>query len=419
MASDLDKINIATVVEALSSSSDSASELSLPFTDASSEIQTSEAAEVSLPLAPSHVAELLDQVDRALGEWKVEPALAILTSICENRSKAGRLWRLIALVRLYFPQSGRTIIEAIHNSHSDVFAFLEFLQGLITGGSTPDTPEEEVQVFSQSPDLKFSVDPKLGTQQFKTTNPPPSQIMDFIDAHMTIIKPVMGFLALIAGAAGITSLLDGVLFGSMTKDIVKLAATINAKKVILAEVSGATDSLMSALYSWMGREYVAPEHRYLQSLSEAIGKLQQECYRFEDALKFDFFGTMRNDQIEIIAEHLANFEKRYYTLTSEQKTLLNFRSRMDEINNFLQQIRERRRQLFKSAGGKQEPVRVWMFGDPGIGKTRINLSLANMIAKETGLTTYARASKDPYTSGYVGQGIWIQEDMCALSMEMI
>lgn len=61
---------------------------------------------------------------------------------------------------------------------------------------------------------------------------------------------------------------------------------------------------------------------------------------------------------------------------------------------------------------RQEPTCLWLYGEPGVGKSQFAKFIANELSRIEGkdLTIYNRNPKDEYFSGYVGQDIVIYDD---------
>lgn len=365
--------------------------------------------------AQPSIGEVLFSIEKLINDYRITSTIGHLCSFAKAKTAAERLAYLVCIANNY--QTGTTVeflTEKLAAS-SHVASFIQWCLSLyekITQKKLPDldlpavdipNPDDVTLQMADVPQAYFN--PIEGLEQ---SDPQARTFIDHLDSMLPIIRPILGFIAFFACAMGFNQLLEMTWLSNVTKDVVKLASLIKAKKTIYAEVQEGTDQLLSMLYSAMGRQYYSEKEQVFVSLGKRINNLRDYVQLLVDRTQYDVFGLLRGETLETLTKELQKIEAEVMAVISREKSTLNFARELSSISKNLEILRARRSSII-SGGDKQTPVRVWFYSAPGNGKTHIANQLANCLSE--GKAPYTRSSGDQYMSGYIGQSVVIYDDI--------
>jgi hypothetical protein len=104
-------------------------------------------------------------------------------------------------------------------------------------------------------------------------------------------------------------------------------------------------------------------------------------------------------------------EQEFTRLTTNEKSLLNFREQLSEISSHINELFLTTVDMYKACAGKQRPVVAWFCGKPNRGKTEVAQRMVRELAERENSHVYTRTYTDEYWSGYRGQAAVFFDDM--------
>lgn len=369
------------------------------------------------------MGEALVAIEEFFDKYNIVPAVSILCSFVKSGTTAEKAAHLYALAALY---KNKTMVELLVNNaslagettsfFSSLLAFLKRHTGLDVNVPdevlAADAVDDEIwsDVVKQGAinipaDAPKHFNPLEGLNQ---SDPEAKTFFQHMNRALPIIRPVLGGLAFVACAMGFDKMLEIQWLAEISKNVVKLAATIKAKHVIWAEVTEGTDNLLSMIYGAFGEEYYKPEEKALQEVSQRINTLRDYVQKVVDQSKIDVFGLLRCESLDSLNKTLMELERDLLRIQTRVKSNINFAVTIQQISTNIQALRDRRNNLI-SGGYKQTPVRVWFTSGPGNGKTYWANKLAVLLGD--GRAPYPRSPHDEYSSGYIGQAVYLFDDI--------
>lgn len=369
--------------------------------------------------------DTLVSIDDFVAKYKLTSTLAHITSLIKAKTNAERLAFLVAIGENYQNAGLLNNAEALLKVFPNIEALLLLATKAATyveSGSDADSDTtssvfdlfaQQARDFTNQADFSVMFDGKENVM-FNPLAPieeqpqPARDYLKMLEEFTPMIRPLLGLAAFFACAFGFDQLLSMQWLSTTSKSVVALAATIRAKKVIKEEIEEGIDSLLSLVYESFGGIYVPEKLRKLKELNTKICKLFEITNRYCDLAKTDAFGVLRCETIP----SLIAMEKEYTIALSHfqenEKSNFNFRDMMSDIRQNIRVLRERRNALIKGAG-KQEPIKIWLTGRPGVGKSELASRIANALTG--GRSVYTRNAQDKYYSTYVGQTCIIFDDI--------
>lgn len=198
-------------------------------------------------------------------------------------------------------------------------------------------------------------------------------------------------------------------------DLMKITAdtgrAIQGKKLIVSEVTTLKNELLSTLYEAFGEEYIPEEDKAARLIQKKCVTITKELSDYETKLVTDFFGVMRDNAFERVANDIASVEDLFSKLSQVQKSQYNLVTLVTMLKERYQALIQKRAALITSATGKQSPVVVQFVGETGVGKTVLTQTLSDFLSKFYNISVYTRNVLDEYWSGFSGQQIVVYDDL--------
>jgi len=384
---------------------------------------------------------VFQEIRDKMSEYKIVPAISILTSVINSETKTEMFAHFWALIELFNNKPAKKQFEAITNCSKDIVAFanmfLNFVQPtkeksrkqkeapgvLFSHLAAMDSKQEAVfeeyvkQAFGV-PCIEFN--PKLDItkgfdgviKQLQEEKAPMSSVfVTIFEKYHDLLRPLLGALVFISCICGCSQIFEFKWLAKIIKEMQKCASGIIAQRTVMGEVSDVIDSTLEALYSFTGNTYIRKKHRHLLNLNKEIQAFHKEVKQLQFEYKNDQFGKLRTLEIQGLLEKYESLTNRFASITNEEKSLFNNKEVMSDIWEVLSDIRETAIALTKCGAGKQVPVRVWLSGPSGMGKTEAMLELTTELARVDKTFVYGRTIQDEFFSNYVGQGICVYDDI--------
>lgn len=374
--------------------------------------------------------QVLADVNKFMQDYKITPAVSIVTSLIKATSHTEKFAHLVALIDLYVQGNGHEVAMKVLGCLDYIVEFFALMFKAKEDPTVIDSiPDELADIQQQSlGSFSTSVGFNIATGQLqlspespleytgpfsstgKGDSPSASSMMEeakeFFFAHQKWIRPAVGILALCAASFGFQKLISFDWILKSHKTLGTMASSIKNRKVVMEEIDSATDTVFSMLFDMAGETYVPPRKQAALELSQKVQELDKACQQAITQIQHDVFGFKERISVDSLDQVHKQLEERYYRLTETDRTLYPYMTALQSIRSTLNAIRHQQRSLI-SMTGKQEPVRVWFYGKPGVGKTHC----AEMLRDALGVTEYARDTTDQYWSNYHGQYICRYDDI--------
>lgn len=377
-----------------------------------------------------------EKLRNTISEYKIVPAVSILTSVINADTKIERLSHFWALIELYNTKPIKEQYEIITSCSSEIGEFAKFLLAVLTPVKQQTRKQKELptMLFSelasqdqavfeeynkQGPEgIKFN--PKLNLlegldgviAQLKEEKAPMSKIfVTLFEKFHHILRPLIGLFVFIACVTGCSAMFEFKWLVNIVKDMQKCASGIIAQRVVMTQVSDCIDSMLEGIYAFTGNTYIRQKHRHLINLNKDIQKFHADVKQLQFEYKNDTFGKLRKLEISDLLIVHTELQERFAKISQEEKSLFNNKEILSDIWSIIQDIRETAISLIKCGAGKQTPVRVWLAGPPGMGKTETLTTISMELSRVDKSSVYSRTVQDPFFSNYVGQGICLFDDL--------
>lgn len=319
---------------------------------------------------------------------------------------------------MYCPTTTYTKVHTLMNSLPEIESFFKTVMGFFKQDESQvqipvhqPSLEAVQQSLSTLPDLK-EYDPTLGVEGMKEANASSNTALEWIDAHLDVIRPLAGFLAIAAVMFGITKMLDIGILKESSANLVKFVAALKAKDYISAQVNSSVDSLFTMGYSLFGKEYFTPAAKKLQLLTMKVNSLYSECVKYTNDLKVDYFGLIRNNTVLKLDIRYQDLNNKYNEIQMNDKSNYNVSQKLAKCLEMIETLNELKVNMVKADNGKQRPSCVWFAGPPGHGKTVMAKKLCADICTVRNCCQYPRTFDDKFHSGYASQAVYFMDDLC-------
>nr|QKK82955.1 hypothetical protein [Erigeron annuus picorna-like virus] len=366
------------------------------------------------------IGEQLEQIDDFMSQWKVTSTLVHISHLLKAKRTKTRLATLVAIIENFQDKGALQTAQRLYNCYPQVASFLGFardaaittLPGDYTAVSLQEQNEARAragQVFAGLQETAEQMDNLPQDLTIDPTLPMDKQpeILQQMDKIMPWLRPIMGLAAVMAATMGLTKLLTVDWFKETSKEVIALANTIKANKVISQAAEESTDTILSLVYSAFGGTYINPKQKRLKLLCDKITKMEFDTGRFIDKTKTDPFGVIRHTKITDLETKYAECVQQVNALAVCEKSLFNFSGALHNIRANIDAIRDRFVGL-TIAGNKQEPVVMWFVGDPGVGKSKIAEQVALRV---TGESAFQRNDTEEHWNNYRNQQAVILDDL--------
>lgn len=193
--------------------------------------------------------------------------------------------------------------------------------------------------------------------------------------------------------------------------VTKAGNFFRAKKFMDEGLKSTFTAVMRFLYSLLGHKYLSKAERALVKRNRRILEIRLRCEEWLALAQTDFFAFMRKgclDRLELLNKEILSL---YSDLTTEEKSLLNMRQHLDRIDEIFRTLKEMSAAVIASSVGKQTPVRIWVYGPAGTGKTTFVDDLGAKLEQHYGIEQYQRNCMDEFWSKFYGQSIIKYDDI--------
>jgi hypothetical protein len=317
-------------------------------------------------------------------------------------STAVRCGILVAIYENYAIKLKPALIEHITGVMPEIAAAFNLITSAF--GKQPAN-EEVIQVFSDVQNQAFVDDFLERATDMVGSNPcapvykenPPA--LQEAQKYMHLLRPLVGILSMLAIGFGFDAALTNLACADTFKRMKDLAASITATKTINGFVNDGIDSVMSAIFEMFGGVYLNEKTMRIHKIMLGFDTLERKVRADVEATRLNPLLLMNDDPIGELTLQVEAHAKTLATLSVEERSLFNFAGMLHNIRDGLKDLRDRRISLCKQQNHKIEPVAVWLFGDRGVGKSRI----MSQLGAKLGTTTYVRTSTDHYWPNYKGQ----------------
>jgi len=227
----------------------------------------------------------------------------------------------------------------------------------------------------------------------------------------------------ISAGVGVLILLSLVTFGRVSKKpnvgtcmgiiggIGTLGMFMRNKSFLDKGLKDAYHGTMGIIYQLFGLSYQTQQEKARSSVVKKIIDMRYKCEEYLIKSETDFFQFMREGLVERIRNFMDEIVIIFGQISHEEKSLYNVKDHITRINEIFVACLEHVRAVQSTAAGKQEPVRVWIYGAAGLGKTHFAQQYIKEMNKEYNCSHYDRKCMDKYWSRYAGQPILLYDDM--------
>jgi len=363
------------------------------------------------------IGQQLELIDDFVAAWKITSTSGHISHLLKTRKIKVRLACLVAIFENYQVKGSLHTAQSLMAAMPQVLSFFSFVKDLMVGGKIVEaTPQEAIDANSRTTSClnaaRLVAMQADGIEDIEINPLAPiseqPEILQQADKLMPVLRPLLGFAAVMVASMGVGKLLKMKWLGSTARDLVALAGVIKAKNVVVDEANKCVDTLLTTVYSAFGGTYVDPKMAKIKEVNRRIMSIVDRTNRYVDGTKTDVFGLIRNQSVRNITKTHESLLKEVMMLTEQERSLFNMMDSLRQVRRNLDVIRERKNALLQS-GGKQEPVKIWIYGSGGVGKSRMAQELAQLI--EPGAESYTRQPSDKFFSGYVGHQFMIMDDI--------
>jgi len=198
----------------------------------------------------------------------------------------------------------------------------------------------------------------------------------------------------------------------VTKVISTIAKGCKDSQTIFSSMDDVHSSVSTAMKMTFDRESLHMKEAFVEQIRVCTSQVdafdlkieQQQIRILDDPSEWnDIQETFKSicdiyDSFALCKENIAQMTTLYITL---QKKYVDVKKRYD---------------LLKATSTvRQEPVCLWLYGEPGVGKSHFASYIVQCLSKLEGrkLSVYTRNATDQYCSGYAGQDVFIYDDFAS------
>lgn len=383
--------------------------------------------------SPRDLCMNLEQFEEFIARYRITSTLGHMVSFIKARSIATKFAYIVCIAETYQTKSLLKSVDELAAYFPLIEEFFKFCVSKIKGTPLEQEVPELPTFGTAPPDMARVINtsralhqviqqsaPTLNLAEFmqnmdKEENTDDKSLFSFLNNNMSIVRPVIGFACFLACAFGFTELLNVGTFSTFSFKLVELAKVINAKNTVTKQINTTIDEVLKSLYSMAGKTYYSDKEIKLTRFSKTLDAVTNFVRSYAERSQTDFLGVLRTQNIQQVRKLYREVELMFNAFTAEDKNNLNFVARMQNLNELVELVYNRYVMLLSSHGRKQQPVRLWMFGEPGHGKTYASLHIARVLSEPKG-GIYQRSclnetSQDTYWNNYCGQPVVIFDDI--------
>lgn len=353
-------------------------------------------------------------LNKFLIDNRIVAATSIVTSMIKAESYAEKFAHMAALCNLYeTPESTERLCGFIQEMEFLGASALSALGLTTTPGQVTERQDEMTTehrraidavagVFEQSDGADCDIKIDLDKQETIW-----GKAWDALEKQTGPIKILIAVAVLIAtqfGFKGTIGLLD---IAGGPQNLATLANEIKNTKTVWEAMGTACDNVLSMLAQMAGRTYIPPKMKRVKTIADNINALYTQTQNYVDRMNFDSLGVIKDQSVEKFTAKYNECNKAFIALTHEEKTLYNWNTLLFQTQANIQLIRERRNALLATQS-KQEPTRVWIYGEAGVGKTVLCKRLISALGK---VSVYSRNARDAFWSKYAMQDVCYYDDL--------
>ncbi|APG77513.1 hypothetical protein 1 [Hubei picorna-like virus 73] len=233
-----------------------------------------------------------------------------------------------------------------------------------------------------------------------------------------LIEP-MGVIVslLVSGAIGLYVLITGKKAGFDEQTVVQLLSQAGFHSRNLNWLKkGLVDTFVAVrqfFYSLFGMEYVSPARGRGQDLIDKATLLLKQTGNFLVRFKHDptILVFERSAWREMCAS-IKDCEALFADIALTNTPMGNCKALIDELKEHLHELKSFERDILSISSVKFDPITIWLYGEPGVGKSQFQKYLVKRISERMGrnLTTYYRSVADDFASGYEGQDVYAYDE---------
>ncbi|APG78381.1 hypothetical protein 1 [Hubei myriapoda virus 2] len=177
--------------------------------------------------------------------------------------------------------------------------------------------------------------------------------------------------------------------------------------------SGLFQGFMNSILSIFGITWVPEAHKEAKELIERAKTLLTRVKNVQHKISLEPHYIMRNRSgMNALNAAVSDVENVFKDLASLKVPLGNARELLLQLREHHKVLQQKQTCVYKTAAIKCDPVCLWLWGIPGIGKSKFKDHVIRVLSHLHGrpLTTYSRTSTDEYWSGYCGQDVVVYDE---------
>lgn len=376
-----------------------------------------EAHQNVLVSATRGIAPGITDFNQFFSTYQVLPRLAILRAIFNSKTKTRKLANIFALIDSLYPQPPAETLKMIRTSYKEICLAVNYLFRSKTGrmmfpkeATGPpvsiDPPEflQSADKDEEEPilDLTKNFDENMAEQR--------GRVREFMEDNAEVLRTGFGVAVFLAAITGFSTLLSVPDLNKLSADIVKLGSLCVSYHRVSSTIGTMLDTFMPWLYGVFGAEYTPAHLKLERNLRVQIEALYNRVLKFQHDMRVDVFGLARENDPSLFKQEVDTLMEHTRQVSDSSRSLYNYKQRLDQIYQIINDLHQRRNDLMSQAAGKQEPVVIQICGKSGVGKSRLVSALATRIAKHHKGTVYTRTLQDRYWSGYRGNTVCVMQD---------
>lgn len=194
--------------------------------------------------------------------------------------------------------------------------------------------------------------------------------------------------------------------------ITKLGNSLRGWDSILKSFGSFNDWTSSFIGNWLGLKQDSPRSHLVDKIAKLHEKLKK---KLEDLDTNASEIIARNDFLVELEAEMKDVDDTFALLAKTTENAGNMSTLIGQLKHSYVELNKRYMDLMKTVAGKPVPVTIWLYGESGVGKSRLAEYIVQQLSRYEmkPLLAYTRAKDDKYWSGYASQPVCIYDDFDA------
>lgn len=351
----------------------------------------------------------LSDLAQTIHEFKVAPLSMLVAAFLKSNNKVVSAGNLYAIVSLYTEAPPISTITEYSMAFKDISALFSLWQSLPEQSIIIETAQKQCMNKPDATEYgSVSYDPKTGYIGL-IKSVPTGPAKQYLENNTFLVKLITGAVALLCTIFGIHGA-RSFSVEALCDSVRKCGSFFVGAKNSITTISSILDSILPGIYTFFGAEYISDSHRMVRLIADKVDALYKDTQDVMMRAKIDYFG-LQYEHVNELEARLEGLEKLYRKLSETERSLYNFNQRSSLILSAITELRNIIVDLYKSSGGKQRPVVIWVAGQAGIGKTKLSVDFSNTLAGKHNGSVFCRNSADQYWPNYRGQTVCNMDDL--------